>query len=157
MLNLVYWNADKSVYQRKLADKIANIFVGEDMNDMNFSSENYELWIKNFMLEFIKKWPKIDFHRMDKYIMLTQTILKRYFEVNLQNENFNILINFFDLISFCITSGFYNFSFISVILKLISFFIDDIFNNKEEAEMKRKFLEGYFLDFFEKLLKVNFF
>lgn len=135
-----------------MADKVANLFLDDEMN---FNSENYEVWIRTFMLEFIKKWPKIDFHRMDKYIMFTQTILKKYFEVNLQNENFDILLNFFDLVSFCITSGYYNFSFISVILKFISFFIEDVFKNEGEVEAKKKFLEGYFLDFFEKLLKVT--
>ncbi len=134
-----------------MADKISNLFFDENMN---FDCDKYQNWIKIFLIEFIKKWPKIDFHRMDKYIMLLQTILKRYFEIHLLNQNFDILINFFELISLCITGGNYNFSFMSIILKLISFFIDDIFKNQGDVEIKRKFLQNYFFEFFEQLLKV---
>ncbi len=135
-----------------MADKIANLYCDDNSN---FTAERFEIWIKMFIIEFIKKWSKIDFHRMDKYIMLTQNILKKYIYVNFQNENFDKILNFFEIISNSIESGIYNFSFISIILKLISFFIDDIFKCDGEVDIKKKFIQGYFFELFEKLLKVG--
>ncbi len=136
-----------------MAEKVANVFYDENTK---VNSENEIVWIRTFFLEFVKKWPKIDFLRLDKYIMLTQTIVKKFFESNLQNQNFENILKIFKIMSLTITSGFYNFSFVSVILKLISFFIDDIFKNEGDIEIKKKFLECYFLEFFEKLIEVEF-
>ena len=38
------------------------------------------LWIKVFLLEFSNKWKSIDFLRLDKYIMLSQTVMLKFFE-----------------------------------------------------------------------------
>ena len=135
-----------------MAEKVANVFYDENTK---VNSDNEIVWIRTFFLEFVKKWPKIDFLRLDKYIMLAQTIVKKFFETNLQNQNFENILKIFKIMSLTITSGFYNFSFVSVILKLISFFIDDIFKNEGEIEIKKKFLECYFLEFFEKLIEVR--
>jgi hypothetical protein len=135
-----------------MAEKVANVFYDENTK---VNSENEIVWIRTFFLEFVKKWPKIDFLRLDKYIMLAQTIVKKFFETNLQNQNFENILKIFKIMSLTITSGFYNFSFVSVILKLISFFIDDIFKIEGEIEIKKKFLECYFLEFFEKLIEVR--
>ena len=141
-----------------MAEKIASIFYDDnsDKCDSNFSvnSEQELVWIKTFFLEFIKKWPKIDFLRLDKYTMLTQTIVKKFFEYNLNTQNFESLMKIFGIMNLTIKSGHYNFNFVSVILKLISWFIDDIFKTEGEVEIKKKFLNGNFLDFFENLLKV---
>ncbi len=135
-----------------MAEKIANVFYEDNTN---INSEIEFVWIKSFFIEFIKKWSRIDFLRMDKYIMLTQSVVKKFFAVNIQNQNFDQILKIFDIINMCITSGHYNFSFVSANLKIISHFIEDIFKNDEEAEIKGKFLQCYFIEFFEKLLKVN--
>jgi hypothetical protein len=135
-----------------MAEKVANIFYDENQS---VNPENEIVWIKTFFLEFIKKWPKIDFLRLDKYTMLTQIIVKKFFEYNLENQNFENIMKIFNIMNLTITSGYYNFNFVSVILKLISWFIDDIFKSEGDSEIKRKFLNGHFLDFFENLLKVG--
>jgi hypothetical protein len=134
-----------------MADKVANIFYDENSK---INNENEIIWIKTFFLEFIKKWPKIDFLRLDKYIMLTQSIVKKFFDSNLKNQNFDNILKIFNIMNLTITSGHYNFNFVSVILKIISYFIEDIFKNEDELEIKTKFLECYFLEFFENLLNV---
>lgn len=150
---LVYWNSDKPSYQKKMADKVANIFYDENSK---INNENEIIWIKTFFLEFIKKWPKIDFLRLDKYVMLTQTIVNKFFESNLHTQNFENILKIFNIMNQTITSGHYNFNFVSVILKIISNFIEEIFKKESEVEIKTKFLECYFLEFFEKLLNVFF-
>ena len=75
----VFWNSDKQVYQRSQAEKIGNFFDYIEFEDI----DKYHLWIKCFLLEFVKRWPKIDFLRLDKYVMLAQTIIKKYFDFNL--------------------------------------------------------------------------
>jgi len=136
-----------------MAEKVSNIYYSDNKNAIN--SENEILWIKTFFLEFIKKWPKIDFLRLDKYTMLTQSIVKKFFENNLENQNFENIMKIFNIMNMTITSGHYNFNFVSVILKLISRFIDDIFKSEGDVDIKRKFLNGHFLEFFENLLKVE--
>jgi hypothetical protein len=106
-------------------------------------------------MEFIKKWTKIDFLRLDKYIMLTQTIVKKFFENNMLSQNYENVLNIFKLIEITIKTGLYNFSFISVIMKLVAHFVDDLFKTDSDIDIKKKFLEGYFLDFFEKLISVS--
>jgi hypothetical protein len=64
-------------------------------------------------------------------------------------------LNIFKLIELTIKSGLYNFSFVSVILKLVAYFVDDLFKTDADIDLKKKFLEGYFLDFFEKLISVS--
>jgi hypothetical protein len=132
---------------------VASIFY----EDNSASAENEIIWIKTFFLEFIKKWPKIDFLRLDKYTMLTQTVVKKFFENNLLTQNFDNIMKIFNIMNLTITSGYYNFNFVNGILKLISWFIDDIFKSEGEVEIKKKFLNSCFLDFFENLLKVKFF
>lgn len=136
-----------------MAEKVSNIYYSDNKNAIN--SENEILWIKTFFLEFIKKWPKIDFLRLDKYTMLTQSIVRKFFENNLENQNFENIMKIFNIMNMTITSGHYNFNFVSVILKLISRFIDDIFKSEGDVDIKRKFLNGHFLEFFENLLKVE--
>lgn len=136
-----------------MAEKVSNIYYSDNKNAIN--SENEILWIKTFFLEFIKKWPKIDFLRLDKYTMLTQSIVRKFFENNLENQNFENIMKIFNIMNMTITSGHYNFNFVSVILKLISWFIDDIFKSEGDVDIKRKFLNGHFLEFFENLLKVE--
>lgn len=136
-----------------MAEKVSNIYYSDNKNAIN--PENEILWIKTFFLEFIKKWPKIDFLRLDKYTMLTQSIVRKFFENNLENQNFENIMKIFNIINMTITSGHYNFNFVSVILKLISWFIDDIFKSEGDVDIKRKFLNGHFLEFFENLLKVE--
>ena len=149
---LVFWNADKPIYQKKMAEKLSDVFFNDQIN---FDLESEYLWMKCFFVEFVKKWPKIDFLRMDKYIMLTGVIVKKFFNINLQNQNFEQNLKIYDIIILIIKSGNYNFSFVSIILKLISQFIDEIFKVDVDTEVKHKFLEGYFLEFFEKLIKVK--
>ena len=137
-----------------MADKVANLYFDEKNLKSN-SSENEVVWIRCFFMEFIKKWPKIDFYRMDKYIMMTGLVVNKFFDENLQNHNFEQILKIFEIIKSSITSGHYNFSFISVIIKNISHFIDKIFSNDGDVDVKTKFLSGHFVEFFEKLLKVK--
>ena len=55
ILKKVFWNADKPIYQKRIADKVANIFNENNLlTDINL----YELWIRNFIQEFIKSGLK---------------------------------------------------------------------------------------------------
>jgi len=58
------------------------------------------LWIKVFLVEFSKKWKSIDFLRLDKYIMLSQTVLLKFFEKSKEPENLNVNISYILLIKF---------------------------------------------------------
>ena len=76
LLIVVFWNTDKPVNQKLTADDIAlklDLF-GDKKNVI-------VVFVKSFLTEFIKKWPKIDFLRLDKYIMLVQTVMKKFFEI----------------------------------------------------------------------------
>lgn len=110
-----------------MADKIANLLTNDNKLLDTQTLEKNQIWIRHFLFEFMKKWTKIDFLRMDKYIMLVQTIIRKYFEINLNDKNFNEILSIFDSISQCLNAGFYNFSFILQILNLFSWLIDEIF------------------------------
>jgi len=73
--------------QRQLAENISTIII-----DQNCGFKTKMLWVKIFLLEFSKKWKSIDFHRLDKYIMLSQTILLNFFDKCKEGENLIVLI-----------------------------------------------------------------
>jgi hypothetical protein len=146
-----------------MAEKIENIFICQENNNQfnNKYKEKYELWIKYFFIEFIKKWTKIDFLRLDKYIMLTETIIKKYFEINILNQNLSHVLKIFHFILDCINAGYYNYSFLSIILKLYSFFIGELFvdnqqtnNNKLLQNHYKNFLDTHFQTFINELFKL---
>jgi hypothetical protein len=68
----------------------------------------------------MKKWTSIDFLRLDKYIMLVQTVLANFLNKCLELGNFKNLFIVFDYLSESRKSGFYNFNFVVSILKPIS-------------------------------------
>jgi hypothetical protein len=68
----------------------------------------------------MKKWTSIDFLRLDKYIMLVQTVLEKYFEVNFAKQKFENISEIVDYINELRNSGIYNFNFISSIVKPLS-------------------------------------
>lgn len=74
-LFFLFWNSDKGYVQKQLADNISTIILDQDCG---FNTK--VLWIKVFLLEFSNKWKSIDFLRLDKYIMLSQTVMLKFFE-----------------------------------------------------------------------------
>jgi ribosomal RNA-processing protein 1 len=82
--NLVFWNTDKPVNQKLTADDIA--FKLELFGEKQLTVD----YINSFLTEFLKKWAKIDFLRLDKYIMLVQTVMKKFFEVCLEYKNLDV-------------------------------------------------------------------
>lgn len=83
---LVFWNTDKPVNQKLTADDIA--FKLDLFGEKSLSVD----YVNCFLTEFLKKWPKIDFLRLDKYIMLLQTVMKKFFEICLEMKNLEVLI-----------------------------------------------------------------
>lgn len=81
----MFWNTDKPVNQKLTADDIAfKLVLFEDKNLVVD-------YINVFLTEFCKKWPKIDFLRLDKYIMMLQTVMKRFFEITLEQKSLEVL------------------------------------------------------------------
>jgi hypothetical protein len=93
---------------------------------------------------------------MDKYIMLLENVIKIYLEYNLSHKNFENLKNYFGFVENCVNSGFYNYSFISVVLRLFLYLVNDLFKNNEEidSEIRKEFLEDYLIVIMDKLIKV---
>ncbi len=90
--------------------------------------------------------------------MVVESVIKFYLEYNLLNKNFENVKNYFDYVENCVRSGFYNYSFISVILKLFIYIIHDLFENSKNSEVRKEFLEDYLIVIMDKLIKVrNFF
>jgi len=114
--------------------------------------EKYHIWIKCFLLEFIKKWPKIDFLRVDKYIMMTRTILEKYFNFNLKHNSYKDCLRIFDYIILSVNSGFYNFNFLCQILNVISYMINEFFKNEN---FKNSSNDEFFRTFTEKIIFVK--
>ena len=83
---------------------------------------------------------------MDKYIMLVQTVIKYYLEFNLSQKNFQNVTNYFEFVKNCVCSGFYNYSFISVVLKLFIFIVDYLFLSQKDSEVRTEFLENHLID-----------
>jgi hypothetical protein len=156
--NIAFWNADKPVYQRQIAERISKLFIESYSQNESSLKTFYPLWIKTFLIEFLKKWTQIDFLRMDKYIMLVEAVIKYYLEYNLSHKNFENVKNYFDHVENCVHSGFYNYSFISVILKLFIYILNDLFENSkisENSEVRKEFLEDYLIVIMDKLIKVR--
>lgn len=62
--------------------------------------------------------------------MLLQTIIRKYFDYNLKNNQFTDALRIFDYIVLAIKSGFYNFNFISNVLNNIGYIIDQFFKDE---------------------------
>jgi hypothetical protein len=85
-----------------------------------YSGNHHNLWIKVFLFEFMKKWTSIDFLRLDKYIMLVQTVLTNYLDKAIEGGILKNIYAVFDFLCESRKGGFYNFNFIACILKPIS-------------------------------------
>ena len=81
----MFWNTDKPVNQKLTADNIAlklELFEEKD---------TIVKFINCFLTEFLKKWAKIDFLRLDKYIMLVQTVMQKFFDISLELKCLEVL------------------------------------------------------------------
>lgn len=65
-----FWNTDKQVVQIRSAKLICNLFD---------NTLNIEYFMICALEEFNSKWPKIDFLRLDKYIMLMDSLYEKFF------------------------------------------------------------------------------
>jgi hypothetical protein len=124
LLNLVFWNSDKPVYQKEMANRVAALFK------LEYGS--YEIWLKTLLLEFMKKWIDIDFLRLDKYAMLIQTIIKKYLDDCLINEKYSMILEIFNYLSKSHHSGTYNYNFVNIVISSISQFLNGL-NDIDEA------------------------
>jgi hypothetical protein len=88
----------------------------------------------------MKKWPHIDFLRLDKYSMLVNTVLKKYLSECYENKHYDMIFEVLDYISMSNHSGYYNYNFISNVLLTISQFISDI--NISNIEFYEKLIMG---------------
>lgn len=76
-----FWNTDKPAIQKAAAEGIANLFS---------SVKDKDNFILSCVVCFNSKWSKIDFHRMDKYIMLMDTLYERFFSYCLTKEKYKV-------------------------------------------------------------------
>lgn len=88
LINLVFWNADKPVYQKQMAERIAKL-----LENCKHNEEIEKSWMKSIVIEFSKKWTQIDFLRLDKYIFLLQTVIIHFFNIYLEEKQFSVKIN----------------------------------------------------------------
>ena len=87
----------------------------------------------------MKKWTHIDFLRLDKYVMLTHTVLLKYLSVCYSNKKYDMILDVLDYISVSNHSGNYNYNFISNVMLGFSQFLNEI--------------DVTILEFFEKLIQ----
>jgi len=88
--------------------------------------------------------------------MLVEAVIKFYLEYNLRNKNFENVKNYFDYVEHSVRSGFYNYSLISVILKLFIYIVHDLFENSKNSEVRKEFLEDYLIVIIDKLIQVSY-
>lgn len=79
-LFFMFWHADKSVYQRDVALKIASILVDLQTADSAWSNRQ-KVWLEAFLYIFSKHWDKVDNFRIDKYLLLVRNMLNSCFQV----------------------------------------------------------------------------
>jgi hypothetical protein len=126
------------------AEKIAEIFPAEDSQPL------YNVWIKSFLNTFVKKWSLIDFLRMDKYIMLVESILQKFIDEKINNSLFSDIFLIFDFIKEVINTSNYNFSFITTLHKtiaqLVGKFNDNLYTAQEFDLLVKNLIEvNYFI------------
>lgn len=73
------------MYQKYLAEKISKLLDGCNQKELI-----QNIWIKTLLAEFCKKWTQIDFLRMDKYIMLLQTVIFHFLANFLENNESSV-------------------------------------------------------------------
>ena len=138
-----FWNTDKPTVQKTSAEFIAKLFVSVKDKD-------------NFILacldSFNAKWSKIDFLRLDKYIMLMDTIYNKFFSYCFENKKYkkvkklfegvrrlsttnNILINFSSKTEYSTYAKYMNYS-------LFRNFSKNIGNNMESIAFDKLSLES---------------
>lgn len=133
-----------------MANKIASfIYKSDDKKDLiNF----HENWIFMFIHDLTIQFKKIDFLRVDKYLMLSDQVISNYFVACLNNKKFDSTNKLVDRLTKEINDEFYSFSLQANILKIISKFIDEIF--KESNKNSKLFIQNNFATFFEKILNL---
>jgi hypothetical protein len=120
-----------------MADKVAELFKLE--------YGNYELWLKTILLEFMIKWVDIDFLRLDKYAMLINAIIRKYFDDCLVNKKYDMILEIFDYMSKSHHSGYYNYNFINIVINSISKFLTEL-NDVDQ---------GFYSKILSTVIKVN--
>ena len=77
----------------------------------------------------------IDFLRMDKYVMLVEKILNNFIEIKIENSLFKDILVIFDFLKQVINTTDYNYSFVSIIHKILAQlsnkFNEDIYISKD--------------------------
>jgi len=66
------WMADKRPVQTQVA--VQAVSMGSNLSD-----EKFVLWTRAFFLTLIDMWPKLDRHRMDKYLLLLRIFIAELF------------------------------------------------------------------------------
>lgn len=76
------WFSDRPLTQQKLADELADVFLIEEIfgkNDKNF--EKFIKFSKSFWKIIALEWLNIDYHRINKFLLLLRRVFNRQLEV----------------------------------------------------------------------------
>ena len=81
---LVFYHSDKPLYQEELAKKIS-ILINEIPMDKS------HIWIKSLFQVLSKKWENIDYHRMNKFLMLIRQIFIQILKYCSKNSSIEVV------------------------------------------------------------------
>ena len=76
----MFWHADKSLYQQKVANSIADLlraFEDAEGIDDEEKEARQKLWIEAFLYIFCKHWNKVDNFCIDNFMMLVSLQLNQ--------------------------------------------------------------------------------
>ncbi|CAI8501837.1 unnamed protein product [Hanseniaspora opuntiae] len=84
------WFSDRPLTQQKLADELADIFLIEEIfgnDDKNF--EKFIKFSKSFWKVIALEWLNIDYHRINKFLLLLRRVFNRQLEVVVKYNDIN--------------------------------------------------------------------
>lgn len=79
------WFSDRPLTQQKLCDELADVYTNEEIWEGNY--DKFIKFSKAFWKIIALEWLNIDYHRINKFLLLIRRVLNRQLEYVIKNDN----------------------------------------------------------------------
>ncbi|OBA28551.1 hypothetical protein HANVADRAFT_51444 [Hanseniaspora valbyensis NRRL Y-1626] len=79
------WFSDRPLTQQKLCDELAEVYTNEELWDGNF--DKFIKFSKSFWKIIALEWLNIDYHRINKYLLLIRRVFNKQLEYVIKQSN----------------------------------------------------------------------
>ncbi|XBW36185.1 hypothetical protein QEN19_001765 [Hanseniaspora menglaensis] len=79
------WFSDRPLTQQKLCDELADVYINEEIWDDNY--DKFIKFSKSFWKIIALEWLNIDYHRINKFLLLIRRVYNKQLEYVIKHEN----------------------------------------------------------------------